>query len=152
MCSSSTYFRFLSLFSSLNAFLLLFLLIDHPSISILDAFHLRFLLFRSLLNTLEITSLEEFTPLTLVANFFTLLGTYWEGFIIITDPYPEAEGIYEPLIQLSCLASSLAMKPVLDRFQSVILTSATISPLFLYPKLLGFQPVITQSLPMSLDR
>lgn len=110
------------------------------------------LLIRSLLNTLEVTTVDEFSSLTLVANFFTLLGTYYEGFIVITDPYPEAEGIYDPLIQLSCLDSSLAMRPVLAKFQSVILTSGTISPLFLYPKLLGFQPIITQSLPMSLDR
>jgi len=107
---------------------------------------------RSLLNTVRVTNLDEFTPLTLVADFCTLVGTYWDGFIVITDPWPEATGIYDPLLQLSCLDSSLAMQPVLKRYQSVILTSGTISPLELYPKILNFQPVLTESFPMSLDR
>ncbi|XP_053993632.1 uncharacterized protein LOC128884335 isoform X2 [Hylaeus volcanicus] len=107
---------------------------------------------RSLLNTLEVLTFDEFSPLSLVCDFFTLIGTYWEGFILITDPYPEAEGIYDPVVQLGCLDSSLAMKRIFKHFQSIILTSGTISPLFLYPKLLGFNPVIVKSLPMSLDR
>lgn len=32
-------------------------------------------------------------------------------------------GVNEPLLQLCCLDASLAVKPVLDRFQSVIITS-----------------------------
>eukprot|EP00388_Colpodella_angusta_P010115 GDKJ01026490.1.p1 GENE.GDKJ01026490.1~~GDKJ01026490.1.p1 ORF type:complete len:519 (-),score=117.83 GDKJ01026490.1:41-1414(-) len=44
------------------------------------------------------------------------------------------------------------MKPVLKRFNSVVLTSATLSPLTLYPKLLGFSPTVVKSLEMSLDR
>eukprot|EP01054_Gregarina_sp_Poly1_P003100 Gregarina_sp_Poly_1__3099@NODE_1872_length_3157_cov_37_260841_g1214_i0_p1_GENE_NODE_1872_length_3157_cov_37_260841_g1214_i0NODE_1872_length_3157_cov_37_260841_g1214_i0_p1_ORF_typecomplete_len864_score121_63Helicase_C_2/PF13307_6/7_4e03Helicase_C_2/PF13307_6/2_3e47HBB/PF06777_11/5_2e24HBB/PF06777_11/1_3e06DEAD_2/PF06733_15/3_3e23DEAD_2/PF06733_15/1_4e06ResIII/PF04851_15/4_3e12DEAD/PF00270_29/0_068DEAD/PF00270_29/2_7e02AAA_22/PF13401_6/45AAA_22/PF13401_6/0_77FtsK_SpoIIIE/PF01580_18/0_15DUF2075/PF0 len=107
---------------------------------------------KSLFISLQITNLEEFLPIAKVADFCTLVGIYWKGFIIITDPYPEAPGIYDPVIQLCCLDSSLAMQPVLDRFQSVVLTSGTISPLSLYPKLLSFDPVITQSFPMSLDR
>lgn len=88
----------------------------------------------------------------LCTGFHNYHALFREGFIIITDPYPEATGIYDPLLQLSCLDSSLAMKPVLERFQSVIVTSGTISPLFLYPKLLNFEPAVTQSFPMSLDR
>ena len=34
-------------------------------------------------------------------------------------------GVNEPLLQLCCLDASLAVKPVLDRFQSVIITSGT---------------------------
>jgi Rad3-related DNA helicase len=37
-------------------------------------------------------------------------------------------------------------------FQTVIITSGTLSPLDLYPKLLDFQPVICESLPMSVFR
>ncbi|PHJ25070.1 dna excision repair helicase [Cystoisospora suis] len=107
---------------------------------------------KSLFNTLQITEVESYTPLTLVADFCTLVATYCEGFILICDPYPEAVGLYDPLLQLSCLDASLAMQPVLKRFQSLILTSGTISPLELYPKLLNFVPVITESFPMSLDR
>jgi DNA excision repair protein ERCC-2 len=61
-------------------------------------------------------------------------------------------GITEPLIQLSCLDASIAIKPVLERFQSVVITSGTLSPIDLYPKLLNFQPVIRLSLPMSTFR
>eukprot|EP01053_Blabericola_migrator_P013469 Blabericola_migrator_1__13468@NODE_973_length_5857_cov_179_640933_g675_i0_p1_GENE_NODE_973_length_5857_cov_179_640933_g675_i0NODE_973_length_5857_cov_179_640933_g675_i0_p1_ORF_typecomplete_len839_score174_65Helicase_C_2/PF13307_6/9e48DEAD_2/PF06733_15/3_2e31HBB/PF06777_11/1_7e19HBB/PF06777_11/2e06HBB/PF06777_11/2_6e03ResIII/PF04851_15/1_8e10DEAD/PF00270_29/0_22DEAD/PF00270_29/2_5e02RVT_N/PF13655_6/0_065PhoH/PF02562_16/0_24PhoH/PF02562_16/8_5e03PhoH/PF02562_16/8_2e02AAA_22/PF13401_6/24AAA_22/PF13 len=107
---------------------------------------------KTLFVALQITDLEEYMPLAKVADFCTLAGIYWKGFVIITDPYPEAPGIYDPVIQLCCLDSSLAMQPVLSRFQSVVLTSGTISPLTLYPKLLNFDPVVTQSFPMSLDR
>uniref|UniRef100_A0A0G4HEZ2 DNA 5'-3' helicase n=1 Tax=Chromera velia CCMP2878 TaxID=1169474 RepID=A0A0G4HEZ2_9ALVE len=107
---------------------------------------------KSLLNTLRVTNLYEYHPLNVTTDFCTLVGTYWEGFIIIVDPYPEVTGKYDPLLQLSCLDSSLAMRPVIDRYQSVVLTSGTISPLDLYPRLLGFQPVTTESFAMSLDR
>jgi DNA excision repair protein ERCC-2 len=58
---------------------------------------------RSLLNTLRTTNLDEFTPITKVADFVTMLGTYAQGFTVIVDPYPEAEGIYDPMLLLSCL-------------------------------------------------
>ena len=44
------------------------------------------------------------------------------------------------------------MKPVFERFASVFITSGTLSPLELYPKLLGFHPCVIASLPMSLTR
>lgn len=44
------------------------------------------------------------------------------------------------------------MGPVFERFSSVIITSGTISPLEMYPKMLGFQPVIMESYPMTLTR
>nr|PIL96677.1 DNA excision repair helicase [Toxoplasma gondii COUG] len=121
----------------------------HIDASLLKFFYDRL---KSLFNTLQITEVESYAPLTLVADFCTLVATYCEGFILICDPYPEAVGLYDPLLQLSCLDASLAMQPVLKRFQSLILTSGTISPLELYPKLLNFVPVITESFPMSLDR
>lgn len=61
-------------------------------------------------------------------------------------------GITEPLLQLCCLDASIAIKPVLERFQSVVITSGTLSPIDLYPKLLNFQPVLSASLPMSTFR
>jgi DNA excision repair protein ERCC-2 len=56
---------------------------------------------RSLLNTLQVANLDEFTPITKVADFVTLLGTYSQGFTIIVDPYPEAQGIYDPTLILT---------------------------------------------------
>lgn len=56
------------------------------------------------------------------------------------------------VVQLSCHDASLAIKPVFDRFQSVIITSGTLSPIDLYPRLLNFSPVISRSFTMSLTR
>lgn len=52
----------------------------------------------------------------------------------------------------SCLDSSIAIKPVFDRFQSVVITSGTLSPLDMYPKILNFHPVIMASFTMTLAR
>jgi len=107
----------------------------------------------SLLRTLEITSLEEFNPLQDVANFATLVSTYIDGFSIIMEPKGTAlAGVQEPLLQLCCLDASLAIKPVFKRFQSVVITSGTLSPIDLYPKLLDFHPAVRASLPMSTFR
>lgn len=107
----------------------------------------------SLLRTLEITSLEDFLPLQDVANFATLVSTYLEGFAVIMEPEGSVvAGINEPLLQLCCLDASLALKPVVDRFPTVVITSGTLSPMDMYPKLLGFDPVVRNSLPMSTFR
>lgn len=110
---------------------------------------------KSLLQTLEIAEVAEFTPLQLVADFATLLGTYshTKSFGIIFEPVDERlPNIPDPVLQLACLDASLAMKPVFEKFQSVILTSGTISPLPLYAKILGFQPIVMRSLTMSMQR
>ena len=39
-----------------------------------------------------------------------------------------------PLPRSSCLDASLAMRPVFSKFQSVVITSGTLSPMNLYPK------------------
>jgi len=44
---------------------------------------------------------------------------------------------------LKCLDASLAMQPILKRYSSVVLTSGTISPLEMYPKILGMTNVVT---------
>ncbi|ORM40620.1 TFIIH basal transcription factor complex helicase repD subunit [Babesia sp. Xinjiang] len=106
---------------------------------------------KSLLNTLKITAVGDLSAIQLVVDFCTLVGTYSTGFIVIVEPYPQGS-LYDPTLQFSCLDASIAMQPVVDNFQSVILTSGTISPLDMYPKILNFTPVLTQSLPMSLDR
>lgn len=110
---------------------------------------------KSLLQTLEISEVAEFSPLQRIADFATLLGTYGhtKSFGIVFEPVDERlPNIPDPVLQLACLDASLAMKPVFDKFQSVILTSGTISPLPLYAKILGFQPIIMRSLSMSMQR
>ncbi|SBT76534.1 TFIIH basal transcription factor complex helicase XPD subunit, putative [Plasmodium ovale] len=107
---------------------------------------------KSLLNALQIVNIEDYSSLNIVCNFCTLLGNYFKGFIIICEPYPEATGIYDPVLQFACLDSSIAMKSVIQKYKSIVLTSGTITPLELYPKLLNFKTVLTASFPMSFDR
>lgn len=107
----------------------------------------------SLMLTLEITDTDEFLHIQTVCDFATLVGTYTRGFSIIIEPFDERmPHIPDPVLQLSCHDASLAIKPVFDRFQSVIITSGTLSPIDLYPRLLNFNPVISRSFTMSLTR
>uniref|UniRef100_A0A061RL20 DNA 5'-3' helicase n=1 Tax=Tetraselmis sp. GSL018 TaxID=582737 RepID=A0A061RL20_9CHLO len=106
-----------------------------------------------LMRTLEITNTDEYMPIQLVADFGTLVGTYAKGFAIIIEPYDERmPNVPDPVMQLACLDASLAMKPVFQKYQSVVITSGTLSPIDLYPKLLSFHPVAIQSLNMTLTR
>merc|ERR1712190_299879 len=76
-----------------------------------------------------------------------------QGFTVIVDPYPEAAGIYDPLLLLSCLDASIAIRPVLKRYQSVVLTSGTISPLEMYHRILGMtNVVVTESFSITMER
>ena len=107
----------------------------------------------SLLRTLQLTNLDEFNPLQDVSNFATLVATYSQGFAVISEPDGSLiMGISEPILHLACLDASIAIKPVFNRFQSVVITSGTLSPLDLYPKLLNFHPGIRSSLNMSTFR
>jgi hypothetical protein len=55
----------------------------------------------SLLKTLEITDTDDFTPIHLVADFATLVGTYAKGFAIIIEPYDERlPSVPDPIIQV----------------------------------------------------
>ncbi|GMH35311.1 hypothetical protein BSKO_03179 [Bryopsis sp. KO-2023] len=108
---------------------------------------------QSLMRTLEISDMNEFLPIQLVADFGTLVGTYAKGFQIIIEPFDERmPNVPDPVIQLACLDASLAMKPIFAKFQSVVITSGTLSPMDLYPKILDFHPVVAQSLHMTLTR
>jgi len=109
----------------------------------------------SLMRTLKIIDLEEFIPISQVSDFLTLVSTpkYKDGFMLILEPYdPRTPEFRDPILQFACLDASLAIKPVLDRFQSVIITSGTLSPIDLYPKLLNFKPIVAESLCMSIIR
>lgn len=107
----------------------------------------------SLLRTLEITNLEEFNPLVRVADFATLVATYANGFMVLFEPFNTSmPNVPDPLLQLVCLDPSLAIQPVFQKYSSVIITSGTLSPIDLYPKLLNFRPVVRESLPMSVYR
>lgn len=110
----------------------------------------------SLLRTLQVSNLDEFNALTDVADFATLLSTYSEGiarFAIIMEPNgSNIPGASDPCVQLACLDASLAIAPLFKRFGSVVITSGTLSPLDLYPKLLQFEPKVVESFSMSTFR
>eukprot|EP00934_Nitzschia_sp_Nitz4_P005055 Nitzschia sp. Nitz4//scaffold55_size114948//63607//66252//NITZ4_003904-RA/size114948-snap-gene-0.175-mRNA-1//1//CDS//3329554539//5045//frame0 len=124
----------------------------------LEAKPLRFAYSRlnSLLRTLQVTNVDDFGSLSDVADFATLLATYSEGiarFAIIMEPNGSSiPGASDPSIQLSCLDSSLAIAPLFKRFGSVVITSGTLSPIDLYPKLLQFEPCVSESFNMSTFR
>lgn len=57
-----------------------------------------------------------------------------------------------PVFHLVCLDPSLAIAPVFERFSSVVITSGTLSPLDMYPKMLGFDATVSESYVMTLSR
>uniref|UniRef100_A0A3P9AB01 General transcription and DNA repair factor IIH helicase subunit XPD n=1 Tax=Esox lucius TaxID=8010 RepID=A0A3P9AB01_ESOLU len=108
---------------------------------------------RSLLRTLEIADIADFSAITLISNFATLVSTYSKGFTIIIEPFEDrTPTIANPVLHFSCMDPSIAIKPVFERFQSVIITSGTLSPLDIYPRILDFHPVTTASFTMTLAR
>ncbi|GKY97996.1 hypothetical protein MPSEU_000757700 [Mayamaea pseudoterrestris] len=124
----------------------------------LEAKPLRFAYSRlqSLLRTLQVSNLDDYNALSDVADFASLLSTYSEGqakFAIIMEPNSSSmPGMSDPVIQMTCLDASLAIAPLFKRFASVIITSGTLSPIDLYPKLLQFEPCVSESLSMSTFR
>ena len=110
----------------------------------------------SLLRSLELSHTADFSCLTVISHFATLVSTYTKGFTIIIEPSDEkvagTVGVINPILNLSCLDASIAMRPVFERFQSVVITSGTLSPLDMYPKMLDFHPVIMASFTMTLAR
>lgn len=107
----------------------------------------------SLVRTLELTEIEDFIALKEIVTFATLVSTYEKGFLLILEPFESDQAtVPNPILHFTCLDASIAMKPVFDRFSSVIITSGTISPLDMYPKMLNFDTVIQQSYSMSLAR
>ncbi|XP_070578427.1 general transcription and DNA repair factor IIH helicase subunit XPD-like [Ptychodera flava] len=107
----------------------------------------------SLLRTLELSQISDFSAISLVANFATLVSTYTKGFSLIIEPFDDkTPTIPNPVLHFSCMDASIAIKPIFDRFQSVVITSGTLSPLDMYPIILDFRPVTMSSFTMSLAR
>ncbi|KAF9451027.1 transcription factor TFIIH complex subunit Rad15 [Macrolepiota fuliginosa MF-IS2] len=108
---------------------------------------------QSLIRTLELSRLDEHASLQKVASFATLVSTYEKGFLLILEPFEtDTATVPNPIFHFTCLDPSLAIKPVFERFSSVVITSGTISPLDMYPKMLQFTPVVQETYPMTLTR
>ncbi|KHN97839.1 DNA repair helicase RAD3 [Metarhizium album ARSEF 1941] len=107
----------------------------------------------SLVRTLELTNIEDYQPLQEVATFATLVATYEKGFLLILEPFEsDTAEVPNPILHLTCLDAAIAIRPVFERFYSVIITSGTISPLEMYPKMLDFSTVVQESYSMTLAR
>ncbi|KAK4040575.1 hypothetical protein C8A01DRAFT_35439 [Parachaetomium inaequale] len=107
----------------------------------------------SLVRTLELTNIEDYQPLQEVATFATLVATYEKGFLLILEPFEsDTAEVPNPVLHFTCLDAAIAIKPVFDRFSSVVITSGTMSPLEMYPKMLDFPTVVQESYSMTLAR
>ena len=97
---------------------------------------------KSLLQTLEVVDVDTYAPLSVVSDLCALVAKYTAGFKIIIEPFDERlPNVPDPILHLACLDASLAIKDVFDHFQSVVITSGTLSPIELYPKV----PSLTHS-------
>ncbi|KAI0306578.1 DNA repair helicase [Multifurca ochricompacta] len=97
---------------------------------------------QSLVRTLELNRLDEYSSLQKVANFATLVSTYEKDNATVPNP----------VFHFVCMDPAIAIKPVFERFSSVVITSGTISPLDMYPKMLQFTPVVQETYAMTLTR
>ena len=62
----------------------------------------------SLMRSLEVSHLGDFSPLTVVAHFATLVSTYTKGFTLIIEPTDAA--VTEPVLHFRCLDASLSIR------------------------------------------
>lgn len=107
----------------------------------------------SLMRTLQVASFSEFNQLQHVASFCTMLSTYEkEGMQVLIEPFDDFTGERAPVLRLACVDASLAMRWIVNKFRSVVITSGTLSPLSTYPRMLNFECVVSASFNMSLDR
>ena len=75
-----------------------------------------------------------------------MISTYLEGFLLIMEPFESNNStLLNPKLHLTCLDASIAIRPVFRRFKTVLITSGTLSPLDMYPKILDFQNLVTTS-------
>uniref|UniRef100_K1PYR9 General transcription and DNA repair factor IIH helicase subunit XPD n=1 Tax=Magallana gigas TaxID=29159 RepID=K1PYR9_MAGGI len=107
----------------------------------------------SMMRTLELVEIHDFSALSLLCHFATLVSTYAKGFVLIIEPFDDrTPTISNPILHFSCMDASIAIKPVFDRFQTVVITSGTLSPLEMYPRILDFRPVTMATFTMTLAR
>lgn len=103
----------------------------------------------SLLYTLQMREISQFSSISILCDFASLIGTYDKGFCLVLE---KGDGLTDSSIRFSCLDASIAMKPVLKQFRSVVITSGTLSPLEIFPKILNFIPVVSARFQISLHR
>ncbi|OAG30001.1 DNA excision repair protein ERCC-2 [Nematocida displodere] len=107
---------------------------------------------RSLISELERNGhSDDYEELARVCDFCSLAAQFKKGFSIIFEPF-DAFSAYDPVLRLSCLDASIAMKRVFSTYKNVIITSGTLSPISIYPRLLDFAPVKSVEIDVSSRR
>lgn len=104
-----------------------------------------------MIQNLEIED-DDIHKLLHVSNFATMLSLYSKGFSVIFEPYDTISGVFNPILRLACLDASLAIEHVFKKFRNVIITSGTLSPINMYPKILNFVPSNIFEIGATLDR
>ncbi|WUR03369.1 general transcription and DNA repair factor IIH helicase subunit XPD (RAD3) [Vairimorpha necatrix] len=96
---------------------------------------------------------DDLYSLRRVADFGTMVSMYSKGFSVIFEPYDtQAHTVFNPILRLACLDSSIAISQVFSKFKNVIITSGTLSPIEMYPKILNFVPKKVVEIGATLDR
>ena len=98
-------------------------------------------------------SYNTHTHITTVTAAPNGTGKMLPSFVVIAEPFDiENPGVPDPVLKLACVNAALAIEDVFAKYQSVVLTSGTLSPLSMYPRMLGFTPCVARSFPMTLPR
>ncbi|KAI5192792.1 DNA excision repair protein ERCC-2 [Nematocida sp. AWRm77] len=104
---------------------------------------------RSMISELEKNGYtEDFSDLAKVCDFCSLVSQFKKGFSVVFEPF-NSFAVYDPVLHLTCLDASIAMKKVFSTYRNVIITSVTLSPISIYPRLLDFSPVKSVEIDVS---
>lgn len=108
----------------------------------------------SLILTLNLPQIHRFLPIGRVCFMLSTMAMYvHEGFVVLFEPEdPMSPLVSYPTLLLSCMDASIVMKPICLKYNRIVLTSGTISPLDMLPKILGVKADYSISLEMSLSR
>ncbi|KAK8894256.1 TFIIH/NER complex ATP-dependent 5'-3' DNA helicase subunit [Tritrichomonas musculus] len=103
--------------------------------------------FKQFLTNNKVPDIDKFQPLLTTLDFASALTDHNFGYNIFVEPTLDG-----PIIMLYCVDSTIAFKNALNHFSRIIITSGTLSPLSIYPVLLGFEPVSMVDFTMSFSR
>lgn len=91
---------------------------------------------------------EKYVPLIETLQFAQMMGGFEVGFTVFVEHTLK----FGTVIQLNCVDSTIAFKPVKKNFKRIIITSGTLSPLEFYHRLLDINPISSQDFSMSFAR
>lgn len=103
--------------------------------------------FQQFLRNNKVPDIDKFQPLLSTLDFASALTNHNFGYNIFVEPTLDG-----PIIMLYCVDSTIAFKNAQSHFLRIIITSGTLSPLSIYPILLGFEPVSMVDFTMSFSR